>query len=111
MVPRRRLKCQRLFTGDRCPRYECSSREAPGTGLNTRLRAHVTETLPTRCAYCPEIIRERDRGWLRTLSTVAPCTAGASRILRATNARRADRRRQAVRKGTCAPRTRFWRAP
>src|SRR5215213_179550 len=92
MPPRRCLKCHLLFTGDRCPRYECSSREAHGYGTEHQAaRARLAETLPTRCAYCPEIIREPDRWVPAHVVDGCPPTDGESHTRRAMNERRADR--------------------
>jgi hypothetical protein len=56
-VPRRCLKCRRLFTGTRCPRPTCSSRDARGYGAAHRAARRALErTLPASCGYCGRVI-------------------------------------------------------
>jgi hypothetical protein len=51
-LPRRCLKCRQLFTGARCPRPACSSRQARGYGLaHQAARQALKATLPAPCAY------------------------------------------------------------
>jgi len=48
--------------GDRCPRYECSSREARGYGNAHQLaRRRLAALLPAPCGYCLETLQVGER--------------------------------------------------
>ena len=52
MPPRRCLKCRLLFTGPRCPRSECSSRQARGYGAEHQAARRALESiLPAPCEH------------------------------------------------------------
>ena len=86
MAPRRCLKCRRLFAGPRCPRRECSSRQARGYGAEHQAaRRALAEKLPAPCPHCPEMVYACDRWLLRTSSTGIRSTAIEQLIPSATN--------------------------
>src|SRR5215212_6882064 len=62
MPPRRCLKCNRPFTGARCPEPSCSSREARGYGAeHQQARGRLAALLPAPCGYCREIVQVGER--------------------------------------------------